>query len=184
MLVCRQFEEQLVPKRRRHHLRQQRWWVDVVWRSTPRRSREQQRLGGSARIPLQLHRSHGCPRALSIGISRAHHHGLQQHGGPGDSALWQQRQRFVSCARNPRKRWFLGWDAFVSGSNLSGFTGQPWGWRSNSGNDDALYTATSFWTSSTNATNNQPIRWVLGYNDLAPFSPLGHPLLSVDSCAA
>ena len=67
------------------------------------------------------------------------------------------------------------WDgnAFVSGSNLSGFTGQPWGWRSNSGNDDALYTATSFWTSSTNATNNQPIRWVLGYNDLAPFSPLG-----------
>ena len=67
---------------------------------------------------------------------------------------------------------FWNGDAFVSGSNLSGFTGQPWGWRSNSGNDDALYTATSFWTSSTNS-NNQPIRWVLGYNDLAPFSPLG-----------
>ena len=68
---------------------------------------------------------------------------------------------------------FWNGDAFVSGSNLSGFTGQPWGWRSNSGNDDALYTATSFWTSSTNSNNNQPIRWVLGYNDLAPFSPLG-----------
>ena len=67
---------------------------------------------------------------------------------------------------------FWNGDAFVSGSNLSGFTGQPWGWRSNSGNDDALYTATSFWTSSTNSNNNQPIRWVLGYNDLAPFSPL------------
>ena len=68
---------------------------------------------------------------------------------------------------------FWNGDAFCFRQQLGGFTGQPWGWRSNSGNDDALYTATSFWTSSTNSNNNQPIRWVLGYNDLAPFSPLG-----------
>ena len=54
------------------------------------------------------------------------------------------------------------WDgnSFVSGSNLSGFTGQPWGRRSAGGIDQGLYTTSSFWTTSVSGIG--PIRWELG----------------------
>ncbi|MEE2919154.1 MAG: FISUMP domain-containing protein, partial [Bacteroidota bacterium] len=66
------------------------------------------------------------------------------------------------------------WDGnfFDSGSNNSGFSAQPWGWRLLTGDDFLLNQATSFWSNSVDA-NGAGVRWVLGYNDFIPFYPTG-----------
>lgn len=65
------------------------------------------------------------------------------------------------------------WENLSSGTNATGFSGQPFGMRDYLGNDTEGQSVTSFW-SSVEPIPQSGIRWILGYDDYYPFQNFYH----------